>query len=174
MIKEEIWRDIEGYEGLYQVSDKGRVRSLKYGKEHILKPERTHNGYLRVNLCKNEKQKHFLVHRLVALTFITNPNNLPDVNHKDENKENNRVENLEWCDCKYNINYGTRTQRIAEKNTNGKLSKPVLQYTLDGKFVKKWKSVIDVQRNLGYSCGNISSCCLGKRKSANGFIWKYK
>ena len=171
---EEIWKDVVGYEGLYQVSNNGRVKSLKFGKEKILKPGKLKNGYLRVNLCKNEKQKHFLVHRLVALTFITNPNNLPDVNHKDENKENNRVENLEWCDCKYNINYGTRTQRIAEKNTNGKLSKLVLQFTLDGKFVREFKSGMDIKRNLGYSCGNISSCCLGKRKSANGFIWKYK
>ena len=170
----EIWKDIEEYEGLYQVSDNGRVRSLKYGKERILKPERCKNGYLRVNLCKNEKQKHFLVHRLVALTFITNPNNLPQINHKDEDKTNNSVQNLEWCDQKYNHNYGTINQRISEKMTNGKLSKPVLQFTLDGKFVREFKSGMDIKRNLGYSCGNISSCCLGKRKSANGFIWKYK
>ena len=173
-MKNEVWKDVVGYEGLYQVSDKGRVKSLKFGKEKILKPEKLKNGYLRVNLYKNEKQKHFLVHRLVALTFLRNPQNLSDINHKDEDKTNNSVQNLEFCDRKYNCNFGSRNQRVAEKNTNGKLSKPVLQFTLDGKFVREFKSGMDIKRNLGYSCGNISSCCTGKRKSAYKFVWKYK
>ena len=170
----EIWKDIAGYEGLYQVSDKGRVRSLKYGKERILKPRNIGQGYLQVILCKNREMKQYYVHRLTAQTFIHNPNNLPQVNHKDEVKTNNSVENLEWCDRKYNNNYGTRNQRIAEKNTNGKRSKPVIQFTKSGEFIKEYKSLMDVQRNLGYSQGNISGCCNGKRKSANGFFWKYK
>ena len=170
---EEVWKTIDGYEE-YQVSDKGRVKSLKFGKERILKPRRDTCGYLSVSLSKNGEIKQYMVHRLVAKVFIQNPNNLPEVNHLDENKENNSVENLEWCDQKYNHNYGTRNQRISEKNTNGKLSKPVLQYTLDGEFVREWKSLMDVERNLGYFQTYISSCCLGKHKSAYKFVWKYK
>ena len=160
----ENWKDIVGYEGLYQVSDKGSVKSIGYGKERILSPGKLQNGYLRVNLCKNGEKKNLLVHRLVAQAFIPNPDNLPEVNHKDEDKENNSVQNLEWCDGKYNINYGTRNQRV---------SKPILQYTKSGKLVREWKSIMDVQRNLGYSNGSISSCCTGRRKSANGFIWRF-
>ena len=165
----EVWKDVSGYEGLYQVSDKGRIKSLKFRKERILKPGRDTCGYLHVILWKNGRKKLCKVHRLVAKVFISNPDNLPMINHKDENPSNNRVENLEWCSAKYNINYGTRTQRQVEK-----LSKPVLQYTLDGELIREWKSTMDVQRNLGYSHGNISSCCTGRYKSANGFNWKYK
>ena len=174
MAEEEIWCPIKGYEGIYEVSDQGRVRSLKFGKERILKPFRNKGGYLLVGLCKNGEQKKCKVHRLVAQTFIPNPDNLPEVNHKDEDKTNNFVHNLEWCDVKYNINYGTRIKRISEKMTNGKLSKPVLQYTKSGEFVKEWKSASDVQRNLGYFQNSISNCCNGKLKSAYGYIWKFK
>lgn len=166
---EELWCPIKGYEGFYGVSDQGRVRSLKFGKERILKPARDDCGYLVVNLYKNRERKMYYVHRLVSQAFIPNTNNLPEVNHKDENKENNSVQNLEWCTDKYNTNYGTRNQRVSEK-----LSKPVLQYEKSGAFVKEWKSMIDVQRNLNYSQGHISKCCTGKLKSAYGFIWKYK
>ena len=166
---EEIWCPIKGYEGLYEVSDQGRVKSLKFGKGKILKPFRNKGGYLRVGLCKNGEMKQCFVHRLVAKTFIPNPDNLPEVNHKDEDKENNSVQNLEWCTDKYNTNYGTRTQRQAEK-----LSKPVLQLTKSGVFVREWKSTRDVERNLGFNHGNISLYCNGKRKSSNGFVWKFK
>ena len=162
---EEIWCPIKGYEGLYEVSDKGRVKSIGYGKEKILKPFRNKYGYLQIGLRKNREQKWYLVHRLVAQTFIPNPDNLPQVNHKDEDKENNSVHNLEWCDSKYNINYGTRNDRC---------SKPVLQYTKYGGFVKEWKSATDVEMNLGYFQNNISYCCTGKQKSAYNFIWKFK
>ena len=165
----EVWKDIEGYEGLYQVSDYGRVKRIGYKKERILKPGRLKNGYLQVILYKNGKQNHFLVHRLVALTFISNPNNLPEVNHKDEDKTNNKFENLEWCDRKYNINYGTHIQRRSEKR-----SKPVIQYSKSGEFIKEWKSVIDVQIQFGYYHSSISRCCNEKRKSAYGFVWRYK
>ena len=123
MTEEEIWCPIRGYEGIYEVSDQGRVKSIGYGKERILRPGRNTCGYLLVGLRKNREQKWYLVHRLVAQAFIPNPDNLPQVNHKDENKTNNSVQNLEWCDRKYNCNYGTRNQRI---------SKPVLQFTKDG------------------------------------------
>lgn len=169
MKNNEIWKDIEGYEGMYQVSNLGRVKSIKFRKEKILKPGRDTYGYLHISLSKNGERKQYLIHRLVAQAFIANPDNLSMINHKDENPSNNRVENLEWCTAKYNNNYGTKIQRIA-----GKLSKPVLQFTKDGKLVKEWKSTMDVERNLGYSKGNISSCCTGRYKSAYRFIWKYK
>ena len=168
-MEEEIWCPIKGYEGLYGVSDQGRVRSLKFGKERILKQGRAGGGYLQVGLRKNRERKMCYVHRIVAQTFIPNPDNLPEVNHIDENKENNSVQNLEWCDRKYNINYGTRNQRQSEK-----LSKPILQYTKYGKFVREWKSTRDVERNLGYFHNSISNCCTGRYKSAYGFIWKFK
>ena len=166
---EEIWCPIKGYEGQYEVSDKGRVRSLKYGKERMLKLIRTPQGYLLVSLCKNGEHKMYYVHRLVSQAFIPNQNNLPEVNHKDEDKENNSVHNLEWCTDKYNTNYGTRNQRVSDK-----LSKPVLQYEKSGAFVREWKSTQDVQRNLNYGQCNISRCCNGILKTAYGYIWKYK
>ena len=169
MENNEVWKYILGYEGLYKISNKGRVKSIGYGKERILKPANNGRGYLKVDLCKNGDKKWCLVHRLVAQAFIPNPNNLPEVNHLDENKENNRVENLEFCDRKYNCNYGTTKQRMIKK-----LSKTVFQYSKDGEFIKEWKSVMDVERNLGYAQTNISSCCLGKYKSAYGFVWRYK
>ena len=167
-MEKEIWKDINGYEGLYQVSNFGRVKSLNYrrtGREEILTPQMNTNGYLTVQLWKNEKRKSCLVHRLVAMAFIPNPNNLPEVNHKDEDKTNNCVWNLEWCDCKYNINYGTRTE---------KTTKTVLQLNKDtGEVIKEWPSANEVQRQLGYKQGAISMCCLGKCNQAYGFKWQY-
>ena len=169
MTDEEIWCPVKNYESLYEVSDQGRVKSLKFGKERILKQGRMPNGYLLVCLYNNGEKKSCKVHRLVAQTFIPNPDNLPEVNHKDENKENNSVQNLEWCDRKYNQNYGTGIQRMAEKK-----SKQVLQFTKSGEFVREWKSAMDVQRTIGYFNNSISNCCNGKLKSAYGYIWKYK
>lgn len=169
MTEEEIWCPVKNYESLYEVSDKGRVKSIGYGKERILKPGRAGGGYLKVGLRKNRERKMCYVHRLVAQTFIPNSDNLPEINHIDEDKTNNKVSNLEWCDRKYNQNYGTRNQRVSDK-----LSKPVLQYEKSGAFVREWKSTRDVQRTLGYFNNYISSCCLGKRKSAYDFIWKFK
>ena len=163
----EIWKDIEGYEGLYQISNLGRVKSLgnnKTRKEKILKSSKNTNGYLLVNLHKEGKQKHYYIHRLVVIAFIPNPDNLSQVNHINEDKTDNRVENLEWCDSKYNLNYGTRTE---------KTQKPILQFNLDGKFIKKWDSAIQVERELGFNQGNIGKCCKGKIKSAYGFKWRY-
>lgn len=169
---EEIWKEIKEYEGLYQVSNMGRVKSLR--KNIILKKSITYRGYEKVNLSVNNIHKDYSVHRLVANAFIPNPDNLPQVNHKDENKTNNCVNNLEWCTQKYNINYGTGTRRCQLANTNGKCSKPVLQYTLEGIFIKEWKSTKDVQRNLGFAQSNIVAVCNGKRKTAYGYLWKYK
>lgn len=171
MIKE-YWKPVVGYEGLYMVSNWGRVKSIKFGKERILKQWTNKDGYLQVSLFKNNKRKNFRVHRLVAEAFIPNLDNLPQVNHRDENPLNNNVDNLEWCSAKYNCNFGTRIERIITKTTNGKLSKTVLQYTLDGQFVREWESTNECGRN-GFNQGNIADCCKGKRKTHKGFIWKY-
>lgn len=119
---EEVWKDIPGYEGLYQVSNTGEVKSLNYrgsGETKLLKQSTNKKGYKRVVLCKNRKKKNHSVHRLVAITFIPNPDNLPIVNHIDECKSNNMVSNLEWCTLVYNNAYGTRNERISE-NKKGK------------------------------------------------------
>lgn len=176
----EEWRDIKGYEGLYQVSNYGRVKSLNYnhtGEERILKPARfamkSGNSYYKVKLCKDGKTNNKRVHVLVAEAFIPNPDNLPEVNHKDENGLNNRVDNLEWCTRKYNINYGTAIERMKEKMINGKTSKPVYQYSIDGKLIKEWSSTMEIQRQTGYANGNIGKCCRGKYKQAYGYKWSY-
>ena len=164
----EIWKDIEGYENLYQVSSLGRVKSLGNGKtsskERFLKADKNKQDYLRVTLCKDGKVKRYAVHRLVAIAFLPNPYNLPQVNHKDEDRTNNTVENLEWCDCQYNINYGTRTKRMAEKR-----SKSVICIETG----KIFNSIIQVERDFGISHSHISKCCLGKQKTCGGFHWRY-
>lgn len=120
----EIWKDIKEYEGLYQISNLGNVKSLpkmvgfRKRKEKILKTYYDKNGYVKVILCKENKTRFLSVHRLMAEAFIPNPNNFPQINHKDENKQNNNLENLEWCTCKYNINYGTRTERAMKRFRN--------------------------------------------------------
>ena len=166
-IMEEIWKDIEGYEGLYQVSNMGRVRSLR--RNIILKSKRETNEYERVVLSTNNIPKLYSIHRLVAMAFIPNPNNYPIVNHKDEDRTNNRVDNLEWCTQKYNVNYGTGIAKRARSQ-----SKKVLQFKPDGTFVKEWKSINDIERITGYSSGHISRCCRNIRKTAYGYLWKYK
>ena len=167
MIEIEEFRDIPGYEGLYEVSNLGRVRSLE--TERILKPSKNTWGYLFVSLYKNGIKKAVRIHRLVALAFIPNPDNLPCINHKDEDKTNNTVDNLEWCDDKYNANYGTRNERIAEKTR-----KPVLQFDLLGNFIREWPSITKVEEETGIWQTHISKCCLGLRHTAGGYLWKYK
>ena len=167
----EQWRDIEGYEGLYQVSNEGRVKSLgnnKSRKEKILEGVKNNCGYLRVGLCKDGNQVTKYVHRLVAEAFIPNPQNLPEVNHKDENPSNNCADNLEFCDKKYNNNYGTRKQRAAEK-----LSRCIDQIDpITGEVVHQWKSVNECGRN-GFNIGHVAACARGERKTHKGYIWKY-
>ena len=185
MMIKEIWKtaiyDDETYEG-FEVSNLGRIKSLNYrrtGKPKLMTLFETTNGYLRVALSKNKKKDWCYVHRLVAETFIPNPNNLPQVNHKDENKKNNFVflnedgsvdkekSNLEWKSHKGNCNHGTRNERIAKAR-----SKKVLQFTLDGELIREWPSVAECERN-GFNKGKVSECCNGKRKTYKGFIWKY-
>jgi len=180
----EIWKDIKGYEGLYQVSNMGRVKSLertvtrKNGrklpvKERILQPTKNFNGYLLVNLYDtSSKLKRISIHRLVCEAFHENPKNKPCVNHIDENKTNNTVCNLEWCTYEENLKHGTRPTRIAKANIKNK-SKPVGQYTTDGKLIKVWQSVSEVQRQLGFTKQSISQAARGKQKTAYGYVWKY-
>lgn len=169
----EIWKDVKGYEGCYQVSNFGNVKSLNYmktGKEKVLKVRKDKYGYLTVNLSKDGKKKHYTVHRLVATAFLPNPNNLLQVNHIDEDKTNNTVFNLEWCSNEYNHKYGTINKRIAISNTNHpKKSKKVICVETG----KIYPSTHQVQRELGFSRGNISSVCAGRYKTAYGFHWRY-
>lgn len=178
-IKKEIWKDIKNYEGLYQVSNLGRVRSLNKCVKHsnhymnlkgqILKPQiDCQTSYKKIRLCKDGKYKHHSIHRLVAEAFIPNPNNYPVINHINENRIDNRIENLEWCTQKYNCNHGTKNKRTAIK-----LSKPVIQYDLDGNYIRKWQSAMEIQRQLGYANTNINACCNNKIKRVYGYIWKY-
>lgn len=189
----EEWRDVANYQGLYKVSSVGRVKSLERivirsdGKqqtvsERILKAETTKKGYLQVALCKNGKMKAMKVHRLVATAFIPNPNGYKEVNHKDEDKTNNRVENLEWVTASYNINYGTRNERFAKANKENGLyerqakafSKAVQQIDKEsGEVIAEFPSVNEVQRQLGFDKGYISACCLGKHKLAYDYLWRY-
>lgn len=185
-MENEIWEDIDNYVGFYQVSNLGRVRSIdrivkhwKYGvclrKGKILKQLTNTFNYKFVILYKDGKTKHHRVNRLVAQAFIPNPENLPQVNHKDENKSNNRVENLEYCDAKYNANYGTRNERSSYNRINHPLkSKQVLQYTFDGDFVSEYPSMQEAQRQTGINQGCISACCNGKQKTAGGYKWAFK
>lgn len=166
----EIWKDIVGYEGLYKVSNLGKVMSFWGKKPKLLKPQKENSGYLHIVLINNTKSRtNFYLHRLVAQAFLPNPNNLPCVNHKDENKTNNRVSNLEFCTHKFNINYGTAKERIAKK-----LSKPVLQYDKNGNFIKEYPSTKDAERKTGLYQESICRVCKGKYHTCGGYIWKYK
>lgn len=161
----EIWKPIKGYENRYLISDKGEVKSIKHNK--ILKKELRRN-YWSVQLFNGVKYKHFSIHRLVGLNFIDNPDNLPYINHKDENKLNNNVNNLEWCTCSYNINYGTSITRSKEKK-----SVSILKLSKNGEILNTYNSISDAEKETGIYNSNIVKCCKGERKTAGGYIWKY-
>ena len=195
----EEWRDVVGYEGLYMVSNCGRVKSLKFSngkREKIMKLSDRGNGYLRVSLSKDGESKHYNVHRLVAIAFIPNPDNLPYVNHKDECKTNNNVDNLEWCTVEYNNTYGTAKERQAEKlrgrpcseeakkkqsekmkgrHYHTEESKKRISEKNKGKNGSKvqcittgevFESINEASKKYNINQGNISACCRGKLKSA--------
>lgn len=184
MAEQEIWKDIIGYEGIYQISNFGRIKSLDrincvghklHGK--IKKAVADKDGYLQVRLSINGLTKTYKVHRLVATAFIDNPLNFPQINHKDENKVNNTANNIEWCDCKYNLNYGTARDRIKHHidylEIGRKRSKAVLQIGPNGKVVKLWRSGVEASKSLNIDLSTLYNCCNGKRKTAGGYKWKY-
>ncbi len=170
----EEWRDINKYEGIYQVSNMGRVRSTK--TQSVRKLSKNNTGYLIVPLSKDGVKTLKRVNRLVADTFIPNPDNLPQVNHKDEIKTNNYIGNLEWCTQKYNLNYGSRNERISESKKgipNKTNRKGVLQYNLDGTLVREWGTMKEAAES-GFKIANIHKCCNGLRNKHGGFKWQYK
>lgn len=197
----EVWRDIPNYEDLYQVSNFGRVKSLpkqcgwRCSKEcKIIQSRFDKDEYLIINLYKNKKMKTCKVHRLVALAFIPNPENLPIINHKDQNTQNNYVENLEFCDYQYNATYNNahiirgekskgkpKSKESVEKmrisltgKPNYKIRKPILQYSKEHVFIKEWDSATSASKELNIYASAITSCCSGKINSAYGCIWRYK
>lgn len=178
---EEIWKDIKDYEGLYQVSNLGRVRSLPrkgtYKDIHILKLGKNHKGYLQVKLSKDSVLKCKSIHRLVAEVFIPNPDNKPQVNHKDTNKENNCVNNLEWVTNLENMQHSWKMglrNNIYKKGKEHYKSVIVYQYDLQNNLIKKWYCVKDIERELGFDNRNICACCRNKKKTAYGYKWSYK
>ena len=163
-----MWKNIKGYEGFYQISDEGQVKSLIGKEAKLISCTRLKSGYIDFGLCKDKKKYHHLAHRLVGIAFLNNPNNLPEINHKDENKSNNNVDNLEWCTSKYNSNYGTgiaRSAKAKEKKTN--------QLTRDNKFIKSWVSQTVASNSLGIPRAHICSCCNGNRATTGGFKWEH-
>lgn len=162
----EIWVPVQGYEDRYLVSNIGEIKSIKHNK--VLKKELRRN-YWSVQLFNGKNYKHFSIHRLVGLNFIPNPNNLPYINHKDENKLNNNVDNLEWCTCSYNNNYGTSITRSKEKR-----SKRIQQFSKDLELIRVYDSISDAERKTGIYNPNIIKCCKGERRTAGGYIWKYE
>jgi hypothetical protein len=165
----EIWKPIEGYEN-YQVSNFGRVKN---NKNHIMSQDYT-KCYCRVHLYKNGKGKHHLIHRLVAQAFIPNPNKLPQVNHKDENKDNNNVNNLEWCTAKYNNNYGNRNKLSKIKQINDVIkSKPIDVCDLNMNYITTFPSIEECERKLGVNQSNIIKVCKGIYKQCNDYIFRY-
>ena len=165
----EIWRDIEGYKGLYQVSNMGRVKSLertvRNGRGYKIVPEKIldgyeyGHGYLYAELCKDGKSKFCRINRLVAQAFLENPDNLPEVNHKDEIRTNNRVDNLEWCTKQYNIEYSQGKAVIGINKVSG--------------LIVEFPSTKEAERQTGIPHQNIGKCCKGKVKSAGGYYWHY-
>lgn len=194
----EIWKDIEGFVGFYQISSLGRVKSLHrlhraanpyMQSERILKPRLNSSGYLYVDLYNDGKHKRCFVHRLVALHFVPNPNNLQEVNHKDENKTNNKANNLEWCSRSYNATYGSKIARTKETcilnntytKTNDKRTalglygarKEIAMCDNDENVIKVFPSLSDAAKETGVNIGKICECCQGKRTKTRNHKWKY-
>ena len=176
----EIWKDIEGYEGYYQVSNHGRVRSqdrtvvfsdghVHYYKTKLMTLCPDKDGYLLVCLRKNGLKSTPKVHRLVANAFVQNPENLPIINHKDHNRANNHFSNLEYCTTKYNVTYKDAVRKRAVQR-----AKPVIQLTLDGCFVNEYESASEASRQTGFNRGHICDCARGERPMAHGFLWRWK
>ncbi len=191
----EIWKtaiyDGIVYEKLYKVSNLGRILSLNYhreGRAELMTPGERKDGYFQVCLRKNGESKTCLVHRLVAETFLENPENKPCINHKIEGEKGKKINmvffnedgsidkertSIEWATYEENNNYETRNERIAKANTNGKKSKKVLQFTLDGDLIREYPSIMECERN-GFNRSSVCLCCQGKHKTHKGFRFMYK
>lgn len=166
-----IWAQKDGY----LVHRDGSVYSINWHNSRRMRQVGDHinnNGYC--TFYNKRRKRVMLVSRFVAECFLPNPENLPQVNHKNEIKTDNRVENLEWCDNRHNVNWGTHNERMAASLRNGPLAKIVQQYSEDGKLIREWPSLMEVKRSLGFNAGHICDCCNGKRRIENGFVWKYK
>lgn len=184
----EIWKDIEGFEGKYQVSNLGNVKSLNYGNrgyEQILIPKINNKGYKWVELPNGHNKRCLLIHRLVALAFLKNPNNYPIINHKDENPQNNHVDNLEWCTVSYNNKYSikrhperfvlrkNREKRDYYKVKTKYFNVHINQFSKDGEFIKQWFNFAELKHIKNYNNTSIKECCEGKRKTAYGYKWEF-
>ena len=178
---QEIWKDIKGYEGMYQVSNLGRVKSIR-SKDSIGRKRKLgllslqiHQGYVNTRLMKNGIRKTVRIHRLVAQAFLKRVNGKPEINHIDGNKENNNVKNLEWVSRSENVKHAYNNGLIKQtsKRRNDYRSKPIMQI-LNNEIINEFPSAMEASRKLGFPQGNISRCCRGKQKTAYGYLWKYK
>lgn len=181
---QEIWKDIKGYKGLYQVSNLGRVKSLSrkiwngfvnyQSKELLLKPSANHKGYLQVILYKSGVQSNKRIHRLVAEAFLFNPNDYPQVNHEDGDKQNNCVDNLSWCNNSINqrhaFEHGLKRHMYGKDNSK---ARKINQYDLDGNFIKTWGCIKDICDEMGIHYSSIIRCCNGTFKTCHGYKWEY-
>ena len=161
----EIWKDIPNYEGLYQASNLGNIRSLKnrWGNRiepRLVKQQKTKKGYKRVRLSKKNKSKTFMVHRIIYITFIKDVENGLEINHKDFNRENNKINNLEMINHTKNVRYSK--------------AKPIIQLSLNNEYIRKWDCIRDVEKEIGIDHRQICACLLGKRQTCHGYKWKYK
>lgn len=171
----EEWKFIDDFDNYYQVSNYGRVKSLKLqNKEIIMKQSKSNRGYMQVLLCKNGKHKSFKVHRLVATAFLSNEENKPHVNHINGIKNDNRCFNLEWItnseNQKHAFKIGLNKPRLGKENN---CSRKVIQFDKSGKEIKRWDCIGEIARELNLHSSNIVACCKGKIKQSGGFIWKY-
>ena len=160
VVMEEIWKPVVGYEGIYEVSNFGRVLSIRKNMIMKLHDNNTGKGYKYIWGHKDGNREKLYVHIIVAQTFLPNPDNLPEVNHIDENPSNNRVDNLEWCTHKYNCCYSNE--------------KEILRFSKDGAFIDEWPSMLEIERTLKMPYQSVSACCRGVNKTCYGFIFKYK
>lgn len=161
----EEWKDIPNFNGLYQVSNNGNIKRTK--DEYIFKKNKNSRGYRIITLTKDKKEYSLSVHRLVAEAFIPNPNNLPQINHKDGNKLNNKIENLEWCTQSENMKHAYKNKLEI------KSGKKVAQFDLDMKIIKIWDKIIEAEKEYKIAHGKITMVCKNKRKTAGGYIWRY-
>ena len=177
----EVWKDIDGYSGLYQISDYGRVKSLHNNKEKILTLKTNNKGYKWITLCLKGEQKHFLVHRLVANAFLLNKSQNKIINHIDENPSNNQISNLEWCSYSENVKksskfntYNQNNRTICKtRNSKHKDTSNKVKQILNGDIINVFDNSLQVERSLGFDKSFILSCCRNKRKSAYGYQWQF-